>query len=172
MDFLELAKNRYSCRKFTEERISKEELEKILEAGRIAPTARNNQPQRTLVIEKEDDLAKFDECSPCRFGAKTVLLVFFDINESWKRAANNEECGLVDGAIILSHYMLEASSIGIGSTWVGHVDPGKIKELFDIPDNYHFVSALPLGYPAEDVEINPRHYERKELKETVSYDRF
>ena len=172
MDFLELAKERYSCRKFKDERITKEELDKILEAGRVAPTARNYQPQRTLVIEKEDDLAKFDECSPCRFGAKTVLLVFYDITESWKRAANGEECGLVDGSIILTHYMLEASSIGIGSTWVGHVDPARVKELFDIPENYYFVSALPLGYPADDVEVNPRHFERKELKETVSFDRF
>ena len=79
MDFLELAKDRYSCRNFSKERIKKEDLDKILEAGRLAPTAKNNQPQRTLVLETEEDLAKFDECSPCRYGAQTVLLVFYDI---------------------------------------------------------------------------------------------
>lgn len=172
MDFLSLAKERYSCRKFKDERISEEELNKILEAGRVAPTAKNNQPTRTLILEKEEDLEKFDKCSPCRFGAKTVLIVFYDINESWKRASNGEECGLVDGSIILTHYMMEAYDLGIGSTWVGMVDSAKVKEEFNVPDNYRLVSALPIGYPAEDVEKNPRHFERKELSETVFRSKF
>lgn len=167
MDFLELAKERYSCRKFKEERISEEELNKILEAGRVAPTAKNGQPQRILVLESDEDLAKFDECSPCRFGAKTVLMVFYDENESWRNHFSKEDCGFVDASIVLTHCMLEAHSIGLGCTWVGMVDPEKVNEKFNVPEKYHFVSALPIGYPADDVEVNPRHYERKELNETV-----
>lgn len=172
MDFLSLAKERYSCRKFKDERITEEELAKILEAGRVAPTARNNQPTRTLILESEEDLEKFDKCSPCRFGAKTVLIVFYNIKESWKRASNGEECGLVDGSIVLTHYMMEASDLGIGSTWVGMVDPAILKEEFDIPDDYYLVSALPIGYPADGVEKSPRHFERKDLSETVFRNRF
>ena len=172
MDFLELAKNRYSCRNFSKERIKKEDLDKILEAGRLAPTAKNNQPQRTLVLETEEDLAKFDECSPCRYGAQTVLLVFYDINESCKRRADGEECGQVDASIILTHYMLEAHSLGLASVWVGMIDPAKIKELFNVPDNYYVVSALPIGYAAEDAVISQMHYMKKDLSETVFYGKF
>ena len=172
MDFLSLAKERYSCRKFKDERITEEELNKILEAGRVAPTAKNNQPTRTLVLETEQDLETFDECSPCRYGAKTVLLVFYDENESWKRKADDEECGQVDSSIIITHYMLEAADLGIGSCWVGMIEPEKINRLFNVPENLKIVSALPIGYPAEDAEKNPRHFERKDLNETVFRSNF
>ena len=61
MDFLELAKERYSCRSFLDKKVEMEKLEKVLEAGRLAPTGRNNQPQRILVLQDKQELEKLKE---------------------------------------------------------------------------------------------------------------
>lgn len=75
MDFLELVKNRYSCKKFDDKKIEREKLDRILEAGRLAPTAKNFQEQRVYVIESEEGLKKIDDLTPCRYGARTVLML-------------------------------------------------------------------------------------------------
>ena len=80
MDFIELAKSRYSCKKFDSRQISKEQLDSILEAGRVAPTAKNLQEQHVYVVQSAEGLAKIDAQTPCRYGAPTMLIVAFDKN--------------------------------------------------------------------------------------------
>lgn len=74
MNFMELAKRRYSVRKFTDKQVEQEKLDAILAAGNIAPTAKNLQPQRIYVLQSTESLAKLDTLTHCRYGAKTVLL--------------------------------------------------------------------------------------------------
>ena len=74
MSFLELAKERYSVRKFSDKKVEDEKLELILEAGRIAPTAKNYQPQRTLVLRSEENIAKLNKLTPCVYGATTATV--------------------------------------------------------------------------------------------------
>lgn len=78
MEFIELVKNRYSCKNFSGKKVEKEKLDIILEAGRLAPTAKNNQIQRIYVARSKDALIKIDELTPCRYKAPLVLLVAFD----------------------------------------------------------------------------------------------
>lgn len=80
MEFNELVKARYSCKNFDGHAVDKEQLEKILEAGRLAPTAKNLQEQKIYVAQSEDALAKIDKITPCRYGASTVLVVAYDKN--------------------------------------------------------------------------------------------
>ena len=80
MEFKEVVKNRYSCKKFDGRNITKEQLDAILEAGRLAPTAKNLQEQHIYVAQSEEALAKIDKATPCRYGAPTVLVVAFDKN--------------------------------------------------------------------------------------------
>lgn len=80
MDFIELARSRYSCKSFDSRQISKEQLDCILEAGRLAPTAKNLQEQHVYVVQSEEGLAKIDAQTPCRYGAPTMLIVAFDKN--------------------------------------------------------------------------------------------
>ena len=80
MEFKQVVKDRYSCKKFSSRKVDKETLETILEAGRVAPTAKNLQEQRIYVAESEEALAKIDNATPCRYGAPTVLVVAFDKN--------------------------------------------------------------------------------------------
>ena len=81
-NFMELAKNRFSVRTFTDQAVEEDKLEKILEAGRIAPTAANLQPQRIYVLESKEAVAKMSSLSRCVYGAKTVLLFTYDSSEA------------------------------------------------------------------------------------------
>ena len=80
MEFAEVVKNRYSCKKYDGKQISAEQLDAVLQAGRLAPTAKNLQGQRIYVVQSAEGLAKIDELTPCRYGAPTVLVVAFDKN--------------------------------------------------------------------------------------------
>ncbi|GAB6085929.1 nitroreductase family protein [Alkaliphilus crotonatoxidans] len=172
MDFLELAKNRYSVRKFSDVKVEKEKLNMILEAGRVAPTAVNYQPQRILVLNSDEDLSKLEHCTPYRFQQTLALLVCYDENVSWKRKYDNKDSGDIDASIVATHMMLEAANLGIGSTWVGHFDPQAIRETFNIPANIIPVVLLLLGYPSDDASPHPYHSKRLDLSKTTFYGSF
>lgn len=170
MDFLDLAKERYSVRKFSNQKVEDEKIELILEAGRIAPTACNNQPQRIIVLNNEDSLSKLKECTPYHFDAPLAMLICFDDNLSWKRKFDGADSGEVDASIVTTHMMLEIANIGLGTTWVGHFDPEKVKTVFKLPENIIPTAILPIGYPAEDAQPSPMHNKRYDTQDTVFYN--
>lgn len=173
MDFLELAKERYSLRRFSKTPVEPEKLQKILEAGRLAPTACNNQPQRILVLESEDALGRLKKCTPCHFDAPAALLVCYNKEESWKRGFDGKEFGDIDASIVGAHMMLEAASLGLGTTWVGYFDPDAVRREFGLPAEIVPSALFPLGYPAQGAGPNPaQHFSRRPQEETVFYDRF
>ncbi len=173
MDFLKLAKDkRYSVRKFKTDKIEKEKLNSILEAGRVAPTAANFQPQRILVIDNEEGLTKIKTCTPYHFNAPLVMLICYDYETSWKHKHSGKPSGDVDASIVTTQMMLEAANLGIGSTWVAAFDHDKIRELFGIPDYLIPVALLPLGYPASDAKPYSAHYKRFDMNHTVFYNSF
>jgi len=165
--FLELMKERYSVRSFKTQPIDEEKLAHVLEAGRIAPTACNNQPQRIMVITGPSELANVDKCTPCRFNAPAVLLVCYDKTECWKRSFDGAISGQVDASIVTTHMMLAAQEEGLGSCWVMYFDPAKTVKLFDLPENIVPVAMMPIGYPAEDAAPADLHYQRTTLEEIL-----
>ncbi len=172
MEFLELAQNRYSVRKFSDAKVEKEKLNLILEAGRIAPTACNYQPQRILILNNDEDLSKLNLCTPYNFNQQLALLVCYDNTVSWKRKYDSKDEGEIDASIVATHMMLQADALDIGSTWIGHFDPAKIKEAFELPDNIIPVTILLMGYAAEDAVPNKLHYERADITQTAFYGTF
>lgn len=164
--FLKLAQERYSCRSFKPERFMEDELASILEAGRLAPTACNNQPVHIWVVKTEGALAKLKEVTKYTFGAPAVLIVGYKPEEAWVRSCDGKNGGEVDAAIVATHIMLEAAAIGLGTTWVGSFDPAKLLELFPQTEGWVPVVLLPVGYPAAGP--SPRHAERKPWQEIVS----
>lgn len=172
MDFLKLAKMRYSVRKFKTIEVEKEKLELILEAAKLAPTACNFQPQRVLVIKSKEGLEKLKSCTRHHFNAPLAILICYDKSVSWKRKYDGYESGDIDASIITTHMMLEITNLGLGSTWVGDFDPQKIKSEFNIPNNYVPVALLPIGYESDDSLPNPNHEKRLELNQIVSYNSF
>lgn len=172
MDFLALAKDRYSVRKFTDKKVEKEKIDSILEVARLAPTACNLQPERLLVLDTEGSLNKLKECTPFHFDAPFAIIVCYDKNECWKRKYDGKESGEVDASIVATHMMLEIANLGLGSTWVGSFNPQKLIEMFNIPENIIPVAVLPIGYPAEDSTPYPGHEASLSKDKIVFYNSF
>ena len=135
MDFLELAKERYSCKKFSDKDITNEQLEKILEVGRLAPTAKNLQEQKIYVIKSQEGLAKIDKLTPCRYGAPTVILVAFNKNNVFTYPGNTRDSGIEDASIVATHMMLAASSLGVDNCWINFFNPEDAKKEFNLPED-------------------------------------
>lgn len=171
MDFMELARARYSVRRFSDQAVEEEKLAQILEAGRIAPTGVNRQPQRILVFDGEQNRDRVKASTKFGFNAPLYLLVCYDENESWKRS---DDCdyGPVDCAIVATQMMLEAAALGLGTTFVGDFDPDAIAEKFELQGYLRPVALLPLGYRAENNAPAPMHTRRKDISETVFRNSF
>lgn len=172
MDFLNLAKKRYSCRSFLKKKVKKEKIEKILEAGRVAPTAVNFQPQRILVLDDEEKLSRLNECTKYGWGAPIVMVICYDKTISWKRQYDNKDEGIVDASIVATHMMLEIQDLGLGTTWIGSFDPEKVREIYKIPENLEIISLMPVGYPAEDAKPSSSHEKRNSMEEIVCWNEF
>lgn len=169
MEFTEVINNRFACKKFGSRKVSKEVLEEILEAGRLAPTAKNLQEQKIYVLESEEALAKFDKATPCRYGAPTVLIVAYDKENVFTYPGGKRNSGIEDASIVATHMTLAAENAGVDSCWINFFDPDKLKESLGLPDNEEILMALDLGYAAEGVKALPNHSHRKDLSETVRY---
>ena len=172
MDFYKLIAERYSVRKFKNERLPKKIVDKILEAGHLAPTGCNNQPQRILVLNNDESIEKLKNCTRCHFDAPTAMLVCYSKDECWTRKYDGKTCGVADACIVTTHMMLGAYSMGVGSTWVMHFDPQKMREAFEIPQSIEPVALLVMGYPAEDATPADFHNQFRPLDEVVVYDKF
>ena len=172
MDFLELAKKRYSCRYFSDKEIEQEKIDKILEAARLAPTGRNSQSQRILVLTDKEELAKLSGCTPYGWNAPLVFLICYDKNECWKRDIDNFDGGSQDICIVTTHMMFEVTDLGLGSTWIGAFDPFKAREIYNVPENYEIAAILPVGYPSETAHPSRLHADRKSIEEIAFYNKF
>ena len=169
MDFFTLANERYSVRKFDSKPVEAEKLHSILEFGRLAPTAKNDQPQKLLVIQKEENLAKLKNSANV-YGAPVAAIVCADLRQSWKRPFDNMDSADIDASIVTTYMMLEAARQGLGTIWVCFFKPDVLREEFNLPDYIRPVNILGIGYPAADCEPTDRHYSRKPLSETVAFE--
>lgn len=169
MNFTELAGKRYSCKKYDGRPVEREKLQQLLEAARLAPTAKNLQEQRIYVIESEEGLRKIDALTPCRYGASTVLLLAFDRDNVFHYPGGKRDSGIEDASIVATHLLLAAADAGLNSCWGNFFDPEKAAELFGLPENEEVLMLLDLGYAAEESGPLPNHGSRKPLSETVRY---
>lgn len=169
MDFQKVVKERYSCKKYSDRQIEQEKLQAILEAGRLAPTAKNLQEQKIYVIQSQEGLQKVDNVTPCRYGAPTVVMVAFDKNNVFTYPGEKRDSGIEDATIVATHMILAAAAEGVDSCWLNFFDPEKAAKEFNLPENEEVLMLLDLGYAAEGAGPLPNHGSRKPLSETVSY---
>lgn len=167
MEFDKVIRERFSTRKFKSDLIIDDIITKILEAGKIAPTAKNIQPQKIFVVKSEEGLKKIDQISPCRYNAPLVLFVCSNKNIAWTK--ENYSSFEMDATISATHMILEATNLGINSVWVDMFDNKLAKELFNLSEEIEPICLIPLGYKEDDVSPSPMHYKRKELNEIVEY---
>ena len=169
MDFLKLAKKRYSVRDYSDKEVSQEMIDKIIEAAHVAPTAANLQPVRLLVVREKENLDKIKKGANI-YNATLAIIVCSDHSKAWTRPFDGKQTVDIDASILTDHMMLEATELGLGSVWVCYFKPDVIREEFHLPQELEPVNILAVGYPAEEPADSNRHtYLRMPVEELVSY---
>lgn len=150
MNFLELVKNRYSCRAYKSLDVEKEKLDYILECVRLAPSAVNKQPWRFHIVCKEEEKAWLQQCYDRDWFKTAPMYVIASVlhDEEWVRA-DGKHHGDIDIAIAVEHLCLAATELGLATCWVCNFNAVQCKELFGLPENEEPAVLIPLGYAAE-----------------------
>ena len=168
--FLQLAKDRFSVRYYSKKPVEQEKIDAILEAARVAPTAKNIQPFHIYVLKSAEAIAKINQLSRCAYGAPVVFVVCYDKSKAWVSPFDaNDNSGVMDASIVGTHMMLEATELGLGSCWVKLFDPKELAAAFGIPENLTPSFLLDVGYPQKGAAPNKMHFEKREVKDFTTY---
>ena len=153
MNFLELVKNRYSCRAYEPHDVEKEKLDYILECVRFAPSAVNKQPWRFHTVSNEDEKTKLQQCYNRDWFKTAPMYIIASIlhDEEWVRG-DGKHHGDIDIAIAVEHLCLAATEQGLATCWVCNFDAALCKELFTLPENEEPAVIVPLGYAADELK--------------------
>jgi len=171
LSLMEIIKNRRSIRAYSGEPVEQEKLEAVLEAARLAPSARNRQKWQFIVVTDKADpkikAAMADACfnQPSVEQAPVCIAV---VDEEPGMMTCGQPVDAIDASIALSFLLLKAEEEGLGTCWLGYFDAAKVKAALGIPENMSVVAVTPLGYPAESPGARPR----KPLGEIVRYDKY
>ena len=165
--FLRLADKRYSCRAFSHRSVSAAKIRKILEAGRLAPSAKNLQPVHVWVISTEEALSRIRIVHSC-YDAPVVLMVGYKASEAWVRPVDGKNSAEVDAAIVGTHMMLAATDQELDSVWIGSFDPALLRDILPGVEGYELVAMINVGYPAAGCEPSAMHGVRKPVEELVT----
>ncbi len=170
MDFIKLAKQRYSCRKYKSQPVEQEKLNQILEAGRIAPSAANYQPW-IFVVVKDTNLQNIRKCYHRDWFDTAPMYIVLCANhkQSWKRYDKKDHAD-IDVSIAAGHITLAATNLGLATCWVCNFEKDKLTETLNLPSDYEPVVILSLGYPDDNVNIDRHDKKRKPLKDIVFYE--
>lgn len=168
MTFKELSDARFSVRSYTNEPVSNEQLEYIMECARLAPSAVNFQPWHFYVVSKPEDKAKLHECYNRDWFKTAPMYIICCIrhDEAWVRKNDEKEHGDIDIAIATEHICLAAAEQGLGTCWVCNFDAQLCHQLFSLPENEEAAVLIPLGHPSADVEKKEKN--RKAMDEIVT----
>ncbi len=172
MEFLELAKNRYSERFFDQKPIEQAKLDRILEAGRIVPTACNYQPQHFYVLRSKEALTKLKGVTYFHYNAPVMILVCYDARKVWKtdgdRYYQTYNSGEQDASIAATTMMYEAEELGVHTIWIRGFDSKTVVDTFGLPDYMIPVMMLGLGYPNAQAKAHQAHFDREPVEEFVT----
>lgn len=165
MQVNKLISERRSIRNYLSKEVEKEKIDLVLEAGRLAPSARNRQKWKFYVVQKSETREKLREV--CRnqkqITEAPVALVICAVDEYTMGCGISAD--VVDCSIALSFMMLQAEGMGLGTCWLGAFDQAGVKGLLNIPENETIIAVTPLGYPNEKPAPRPR----KDLAEISVY---
>ncbi len=176
MDFLELARSRWSVRNFDPRPVEQDKLDRMLEAARLAPTGANRQPQRLYVLRSEEALRSVRAATRMAFNAPLVIMLCAEVGEAWHNQNETVMHGTVeetysvaemDVSIVCDHMQLAATELGLGTLWVRGYDTQALLDAFDLPEGVVPICLLDVGYPAEGAKPSRLHEARKPLEETV-----
>ena len=159
MTFLDLVKQRYSCRSYQEKSVEPEKVDYVMECVRFAPSAVNKQPWKFHIVKNDADKAKLQECYNREWFQTAPMYIICSIlhDEEWIRS-DGKRHGNIDIAIAVEHLCLAATEQGLATCWVCNFDAANCKQLFGIPDAEEPAVLIPIGYAADE----PKEKKRKE----------
>jgi len=162
---LDSIKARRSVRKFKPDVIPDDLIEKVLEAGRWAPSGRNNQAWRFAVVTDKAIIAKISgltKYAKIVQAAQALIPVFLNTAETYHREKDIQSIGAC-----LQNMLLEIHALGLGAVWLGEIIKSneQIKQLLSLSEELELMAVIALGYPDE----TPRATERKDLKDLIVY---
>ena len=170
MNFIEIAKKRYSVRSYKDKKVEEEKLQMILEAAHVAPTAANLQPVRLIVVQSKEGLEKIGKGANL-YGAPLAIVVCADHSKAWVRPFDKKQTGDIDTSILTDHMMLQATELGLGSVWICYFKQDVIRSEFGLPEELEPVNILAVGYSDEEAADPERHAQmRIPMEELVSYE--
>ena len=168
MDFTTLIQNRYSCRAFDPREVGQEIVDRILEAGRIAPTAVNRQPVHVWAVTDAATLATIQGVTRSNYGAPVLLVVGCRPADAWVRRYDGKNGAEVDASIVATYLMLAAENEGLSTLWVGSFDPALLSGILPGTEGYDLVAMINVGYAAEGSVPSEKHWSRVGVGEFVT----
>ena len=169
MSVLDIAKKRFSVRKYANKSVEKEKLDKVLEAAHVAPTAANLQPIKLYVVQSKEGLAKVGKAANV-YEAPVAIVVCADKSKAWKRPFDGMITTDIDASILTDHMMLEATEQGLGTAWICFFKAEVLKKELELPENLEPINILAVGYSDELMADENRHStQRIPMDQLVTY---
>ena len=165
---MEAVKGRRSIRAYDSKPVEKEKLNAVLEAAKLAPSARNRQKWRFIVVTDSKVKAKMFEACNNQPSVRQAPAIIVACGEEPGFMSCGQPVETIDASIAFSFLILKAYEEGLGTCWLGNFSKDKVKEALNIPDDVSVVAVTPIGYPAESPDAKPR----KPLDEIVSWDKY
>ena len=163
MEFNTVLQRRYSCRAFSPTPVEQEKVDRILEAGRIAPTAVNKQPVHLWAISDPGALEAIKGVTRSNYGAPLILVVGCRPADAWVRRYDGKNGAEVDASIVATYLTLAAENEGLATLWVGSFDPALLRGILPGAEGYELVAMINIGYPAPESQPSPMHGARKAM---------
>lgn len=172
MNFIDLAKNRFSCRAYESKEIEEKKLKLVIEAARIAPSANNQQPWFFYVVQNDKEMLQKMHDSYHREwfnDAPAVIVCCANTNDAWVRKSDNKNHSDVDISIAIDHITLAATDLGLATCWVCNFYVDKVQEYLNLPENMKPVALISLGYPKTKANTERFEKGRKQINEIAKF---
>ncbi|MHC4521540.1 MAG: nitroreductase family protein [Planctomycetota bacterium] len=166
MDVSQAILRRYSCRRYKAKPIEPDKLAAVLEAARQAPSAKNLQDWRFVVVTEEGTRKQLVAAANNQTfleGAGAIIIAC-TVSDHVMRCG--QATGPIDVSIAIEHICLQATELGLATCWIGSFYPDKVKPIVGIPEHINIIELLALGYPAD----TPKEHRREPIESIVSFE--
>ena len=168
MSILEAIQKRYSCRAYQARPIEQYKLDQVFEAARLAPSAKNMQDWRFVVVTDKETKHKVAEAASGQMFLENAGAIIVACSNSDHVMRCGQAIGPIDVAIALEHISLQAADLGLATCWIGSFEPEKVKAILDIPRDVDVIELMGLGYPAD----KPKQRSREPIGEILCFEKW